>query len=65
MSYVFNRTKGDAQKHLYSRYTRDKKNRNPFASFEDMLDLLDFIYLDKFEERNSRNAYQELKITTR
>jgi hypothetical protein len=26
MSYIFNCTKGDAQKHLYPRYTRDKRN---------------------------------------
>jgi hypothetical protein len=65
MSYIFNCTKGDAQKHLYPRYTRDKRNQNPFSSYEDMLDTLDSIYLDVFEERDSRNAYRELKMTTR
>jgi hypothetical protein len=63
MSYLFNCTKGDAQKHLYPRYTRDKRNQNPFTSYEDMLDTLDSIYLNAFEERDSRNAYRELKMT--
>ena len=65
MSYLFNCTKGDAQKHLYPRYTRDKRNQNPFTSYEDMLDTLDSIYLNAFEERDSRNAYRELKMTNR
>jgi hypothetical protein len=65
MSYLFNCTKGDAQKHLYQRYTRDKRNQNPFISYEDMLDLLDSICLNVFEERDSRNAYQEIKMTSR
>jgi hypothetical protein len=65
MSYLFNCTKGDAQKHLYPRYTRDKRNQNPFTSYEGMLDTLDSIYLNAFEERDSRSAYRELKMTNR
>jgi hypothetical protein len=62
MSYVFNRTTGDANKHLFPRYTRDKKNRNPYTSYQEMFETLDIAYLNAFEERDARNDYRALHM---
>jgi Zinc knuckle len=62
MSYVFNRTEGEANDHLFPRYTRDEENTDPFASYLQMLRALDAIYKDPFHVRNSRNAYKDLRM---
>jgi hypothetical protein len=33
MSYVFNRTEGEANDHLFPRYTRDEENTDPFTLY--------------------------------
>lgn len=62
MRYVFNRTEGEANKHLHPCYTRDEDNKDPFESIQEMFDLLDSIYRNRYHVRNSRNAYRELQI---
>jgi hypothetical protein len=62
MSYIFNRTKGEANDHLFHRYTRDTDNVNPFTSYQEMLTTLDTIYKNPFLVRDSRSQYKELKI---
>jgi hypothetical protein len=62
MSYIFNRTEGEANDHLFPRYTRDPDNTDPFTSYEEMLATLDTIYKNPFLVRDSRNQYKELKM---
>jgi hypothetical protein len=62
MLYVFNRTEGEANDHLFPRYTRDKENTNPFTLYLQILRALDTIYKDPFHVRNSRNTYKDLRI---
>ncbi len=44
MLYLFNRTSGDAQKHLQPRYDEDSQIR--FVSTKEMLDYLASIYVN-------------------
>ena len=62
MSYVFNRTEGEANDYLFPRYTCDEENTDPFTSYLQMLCALDAIYKDPFHVRNSRNAYKDLRM---
>jgi hypothetical protein len=62
MSYVFDRTGGEAQKHLYPRYTRGPSNLDPFRTYEEMLTFLDTIYLNTNQVQDSRYAYRELRM---
>jgi Zinc knuckle len=62
MSYVFERTEGEAQKHLYPRYTRGPNNLDPFKTYEEMLAFLDTIYLNTNQVQDSRYAYRELRM---
>lgn len=63
--YLFNRTKGDANKHLYPRYTSEESNRNPYTDYREMFKTLDSIYLNPFQTRDARNQYRELRMSTR
>jgi hypothetical protein len=62
MSYVFKSTQGDAQRHLLPRYTRKPTNLDPFRTYQEMLDLLDSIYINTNHVQDSRYAYQELRM---
>jgi hypothetical protein len=62
MSYIFNRTEGEANDHLFPRYTRDADNANPFTTYREMLATLDSIYKNPFLVRDSRNQYKDLKM---
>jgi hypothetical protein len=62
MRYLFNRTKGDANEHLYPRYTSEEENQNPYTSHQEMFATLDSVYKNQFQVRDSRNAYRELKM---
>ena len=62
MSYIFNHTGGDAQKHLYPRYNRNANNADPYTSYHEMLVTLDENFLNPHLVRDSRNAYKELKM---
>jgi hypothetical protein len=62
MSYVFKSTQGDAQRHLLPRYTRKTTNLDPFRTYQEMLDLLDSIYVNTNHVQDSRYAYQELRM---
>jgi hypothetical protein len=62
MSYVFNHTGSEAQKHLYPRYSRNANNADPYTSYHEMLVTLDDNYLNPHLVRDSRNAYKELKM---
>jgi len=60
MAYVFNRTGGDAQKHLLPRYTEGAANR--FASEEEMISHLTSVYEDRFKVQNARLEYKGLMM---
>ena len=62
MRYVFNRTESEANKHLYPRYTRNEDNKDPFVSVQEMLDLLDSIYQNRYYICNSCNTYCKLQM---
>lgn len=62
MSYIFGRTEGDAQEHLYPRYTEDEENEDPYTSYQEMFETLDAIYKDAHQVTDSRTAYRELRM---
>jgi hypothetical protein len=64
MTYIFNCTKGEAQDHLYPRYTRNADNLDPYASYHDMFATLDIVYVNHHLVRDSRSEYRELKMGT-
>jgi hypothetical protein len=54
---------GEANDHLFPRYTRDPDNPDPFISYQDMLATLDSIYKNQpLYVRDSRNQYRELRM---
>lgn len=57
MSYIFSRTEGEAQEHLFPRYTRDEENQDLFATYQEMLDMLGMIYKNQYYMEDSRLAY--------
>jgi hypothetical protein len=63
MSYIFSRTEGEAQEHLFPRYTRDEENQDLFATYQEMLDMLGMIYKNQYYMEDSRLAYWELQIS--
>jgi hypothetical protein len=58
MLYLFNRTTGDAQKHLEPRYDDDSQTR--FVSAKEMLDQLASIYVNPNAVRDARHDYNSL-----
>jgi hypothetical protein len=58
MLYLFNRTSGDAQKHLQPRYDEDSQTR--FVSAKEMLDYLASIYVNPNAVRDARHDYNAL-----
>jgi hypothetical protein len=62
ISYVFKRTEGKAQKHLFPRYTRGPRNVDPFKSYEEMLVYLDTIYINSNQVQDSKHEYKELQM---
>ena len=62
MSYIFGRTEGDAQEHLYPRYTEDEENEDPYTSYQEMFETLDAVYKNAHQVQDSRHAYRELKM---
>ena|ERR1700733_14636822 len=62
MRYIFNRTEGEANKHLHPRYTCNEDNKDLFELIQEMFDLLDSIYRNRYHVRNSRNVYCKLQI---
>lgn len=59
-TYVFNRTGGDAQRHLLPRLASDALE--PFQDDEDMLEHLASIYIDPFKKSNARRDYHRLRM---
>ena len=60
MLYLFNRTSGDAQKHLQPRYDEDSQTR--FVSAREMLDYLASIYVNPNAIRDARHEYNSLTM---
>jgi len=60
MLYLFNRTSGDAQKHLEPRYDEDCQTR--FVSAKEMLDHLASIYTNPNAVRDARHDYNSLAM---
>ena len=60
MTYIFNRTGGDAQKHLFPRFADDLLNS--FLSEKKMFEYLSSIYKDPFKTANARQDYRNLII---
>jgi hypothetical protein len=60
MLYLFNRTSGDAQKHLQPRYDEDSQTR--FVSAREMLDYLASIYVNPNAVRDARHDYNSLTM---
>lgn len=58
MLYLFNRTSGDAQKHLQPRYDEDSQTR--FVSAREMLTHLASIYVNPNAVRDARHDYNAL-----
>jgi hypothetical protein len=58
MFYLFNRTSGDAQKHLQPRY--DEDSQTCFVSAKEMLDYLASIYVNPNAVRDARHDYNSL-----
>jgi hypothetical protein len=58
MLYLFNRTSGDAQKHLQPRYDEDSQTR--FVTAREMLDYLASIYVNPNAVRDARHDYNSL-----
>jgi hypothetical protein len=65
MRYLFNRTRGTANKHLYPRYTSEEDNQNPYTTYQEILATLDSVFKNQHQARDSRNKYRELKMGTR
>jgi hypothetical protein len=61
-SYIFGCTEGEAQQHLYPRYTSDEENDNPYLDYAEMLVTLDDIYRNRYHKEDSRAAYRELRM---
>jgi hypothetical protein len=61
MFYLFNRTAGDAQKHLQPRYDDDSQTR--FVSATEMLELLASIFVNPNLVRDARHDYNRLIMT--
>jgi Zinc knuckle len=62
MFYIFNRTTGDAQKHLLPRYDEDSLMR--FTSSEEMIRHLTPIYVNPNKVRDARYDYNRLVMRT-
>lgn len=60
MTYVFNRTGGDAQEHLLPRVAGDSPD--PFESADEMFECLTAIYVDPFKKQNARRRYLKLMM---
>lgn len=60
MFYLFNRTSGDAQKHLEPRYDEDSQTR--FVSSREMLDYLASIYVNPNIVRDAKYDYNALTM---
>lgn len=60
MLYLFNRTSGDAQKHLQPRYDEDSQTR--FVSAREMLAYLASIYVNPNAVRDARHDYNSLTM---
>jgi hypothetical protein len=60
MFYLFNRTSGDAQKHLQPRYDEDAQTR--FVSAREMLEYLASIYVNPNAVRDARHEYNSLTM---
>jgi hypothetical protein len=65
MRFLFGCTKGDANKHLYPRYTSEESNLNPYTSRQEMFATLDAAFKNHHQVRDSRNEYKELRMSTR
>jgi hypothetical protein len=61
-SYIFGCTEGEAQQHLYPRYTSDEENDNPYLDYTEMLVTLDDIYRNRYHKEDSRATYRELRM---
>jgi hypothetical protein len=62
MSYVFKRTEGEAQKHLFPWYTHRPRNIDLFKSYKEMLTYLDTIYINTNKVQDSKYEYKELQM---
>ncbi len=62
MLYLFNRTSGDAQRHLQPRYDEDSQIR--FVSAREMLDYLAGIYVNPNHQRDARHDYNVIFMRT-
>ena len=62
MFYVFNRTKGDAQKHLEPCYDDDSLMR--FATVQEMIQHLATIYINSNKVQDAKYNYNRLTIKT-
>ena len=62
MFYVFNRTEGDAQKHLEPRYDDDSPIR--FATAQEMIQHLATIYVNPNKVRDAKYDYNRLTMKT-
>jgi hypothetical protein len=62
MTYVLNRTGGDAEKHLRPRAAEDSED--PFLSADEMIDHLAAIYENPFETQNARQDYRAMVMKT-
>ena len=60
MFYLFNRTTGDAQKHLHSRYDDDSQTR--FVSAKEMVQHLATIYVNPNKVRDAKYEYNRLMM---
>ena len=60
MTYIFNRTGGDAQQHLNPRY--DEESAEPFLSGKEMIDYLASIMEDPYKVQNARLDYKGLMM---
>ena len=59
-AYIYRRTTGDAQQHLYPRWKRTSKER--YQTPEEMIQTLADIYRDPEEEENARLDYLDLEM---
>lgn len=60
MYYVWDRTQGDAQIHLFPRYQPDAPD--PFSTVKEMIDCLREIYTDPNRVRDAKRQYQKLEM---
>ena len=58
--YVYDRTEGDAQEHLYPRCKEDAAH--PFLTAKEMIQYLTQIYRNPYHVRDARQEYQALKM---